>query len=396
MSKVNEIKVNSVEEMVEVMLKLLKENNKPWQKSWLTINNNYKNYITNKPYSGGSNIVTLWLQTMLNPEILGQKRSNYYVTSKQAFDLGWKLKPECKNWSKDNDNRRQKIKKLEEALLKTSDFEERKRLKKEILELKEAIRLHSIWDEIVFYAQKYFKIVYKDEKYFKQELKYDSLTNEYIVTKEYEISKEYGEVHIKELNKVQSSLISKFYTIAPIEYFEGEKKIKGRNLDVTNYNTKKTFKELWDTLDSYCKNKKIKVVEKETNQAYYDILSDEITVPLISQFEKEELALDVWSHEVMHSTGAKNRLNRDLSGKSGSSKYAKEELVAEMGSLFFMLESDKLNEKILENKLSYIKAYLKNVRDNNDTNNLIYGINNGRKAFEYVVGADEDFGGEYE
>ena len=43
-------------------------------------------------------------------------------------------------------------------------------------------------------------------------------------------------------------------------------------------------------------------------------------------------------HELTHWTGHESRCKRDLSGAFGSSKYAFEELVAEMGSAFLCAE----------------------------------------------------------
>jgi antirestriction protein ArdC len=39
-------------------------------------------------------------------------------------------------------------------------------------------------------------------------------------------------------------------------------------------------------------------------------------------------------HESVHATGAKSRLDRDLTGRFGSESYAVEELVAELGAAF--------------------------------------------------------------
>ncbi len=40
-----------------------------------------------------------------------------------------------------------------------------------------------------------------------------------------------------------------------------------------------------------------------------------------------------WAHEQIHSTGHESRLNRDLGGAFGKPRYAREELVAELGSV---------------------------------------------------------------
>ncbi len=42
-------------------------------------------------------------------------------------------------------------------------------------------------------------------------------------------------------------------------------------------------------------------------------------------------------HEMAHSTGHKERLDRDLTGEFGSPNYAREELRAEISSMFYKI-----------------------------------------------------------
>lgn len=394
MSKVNEIKCNCVEEMVNVLTRMLKNHETSWTRGWSVKNGSFRNYVSNKEYNGGTNIISLWISTMIMPEILGEQRSYYYVTSKQAFELGWKLKADCKTWSKENEARRKEIEALYVEKTLTDDEVEKQKIQDKIDELRYQIRTHTIWEDIVFYIMKYYTIIERDGVWYRQDLVYKN--GEYVVVKEREVDEKYVQYHQYAVNKVDTEISTRFYTVAPIEFFEGEKRIKNREIEVQNYGTQKTFNELWKTLYEYCNKHKITVKEVESNNAYYSLTDDLINLPLVTQFKSEAEALDVFAHEATHSTGHESRLKRNMEGNYGSEKYSKEELVAEIGSLFFMLESGKLTDEILENKLAYIKGYLKKIRTDNLTNNLIYGINNGRKAFEYIIEADEDFGGDYE
>lgn len=394
MKKINEIKCTNLEDTVDTMLELLEENDTEWVKNWSTLNSNFKNYVTNKPYSGGVNIFTLWASIALSPTIFGQKRSMYYVTSKQAFELGGRLKKECKTWSTDNQARRKEIDDLREKISKTTDEELKKELFAQVKALRREIALHTVWNDIIFYTRKYYQIILKGDKYFMQDLKY--INGVLTVVSEKEVSEEFALAHKDAIDNPKLELVTRVYTIAPIEYFDGLRTIKNRELVLKRFNTKKTQVELWNTLNDYFKRENIIVHEEDSNQAFYNIQDDSITIPSITQFESEACAFDTLSHEAMHSTGAKGRLNRDFNGAFGSSNYAKEELVAEMGSFFFMLESGQMTADILKNKLAYIKGYLSQVRENSITNNLISCVNNGRKAFEYVIQVDEDFGGAYE
>ena len=73
-------------------------------------------------------------------------------------------------------------------------------------------------------------------------------------------------------------------------------------------------------------------IEHQDN-AFYSISRNQITIPEKSQFKDGESWYGTAFHEMVHSTGAENQLNR-LKPQSGfgSDEYAREELVAELGS----------------------------------------------------------------
>jgi antirestriction protein ArdC len=70
------------------------------------------------------------------------------------------------------------------------------------------------------------------------------------------------------------------------------------------------------------------------DRAYYDALADYIRVPPQPAFFEQINYYRTCLHELGHWTGHPSRLARDLTGTFGSSKYACEELVAEMTSAF--------------------------------------------------------------
>jgi antirestriction protein ArdC len=55
-------------------------------------------------------------------------------------------------------------------------------------------------------------------------------------------------------------------------------------------------------------------------------------MPARQQFASAEGLYATWAHEQVHSTGHSSRLARDLSNSFGSTGYAREELVAELGA----------------------------------------------------------------
>ena len=73
---------------------------------------------------------------------------------------------------------------------------------------------------------------------------------------------------------------------------------------------------------------------REGTHAYYHVGSDSIRVPPQESFFEPVNFYRTALHELTHWSGAKHRLNRDFTGRFGSEAYAREELVAEMGSAF--------------------------------------------------------------
>lgn len=69
------------------------------------------------------------------------------------------------------------------------------------------------------------------------------------------------------------------------------------------------------------------------DRACYMPALDMIGMPNPAAFEGDAYAATLL-HECTHATGAKSRLDRDLSGRFGSDRYAMEELIAELGAAF--------------------------------------------------------------
>jgi antirestriction protein ArdC len=75
-------------------------------------------------------------------------------------------------------------------------------------------------------------------------------------------------------------------------------------------------------------------VRNGSTHAYYQPSTDEVHMPEFDRFRDVESFYAVLAHECVHATGAAHRLNRDLSGRFASERYAMEELVAELGAAF--------------------------------------------------------------
>ena len=96
-------------------------------------------------------------------------------------------------------------------------------------------------------------------------------------------------------------------------------------------------------------------------KSYYDIMGDTIHVSKKTNYVSEAAYYSTVFHEMTHSSGAENRLNRDgvvKFDKFGSSRYAKEELIAEMGAAMAMGFLGIETESTEDNSAAYLGNWL--------------------------------------
>lgn len=79
-------------------------------------------------------------------------------------------------------------------------------------------------------------------------------------------------------------------------------------------------------------------IEKFNGSPAYSVSDDTIFMPPMDKFSDSMNYYSTYLHELSHSTGHPERLNRDLDSRYGDSKYAFEELVAELSSAFLCTE----------------------------------------------------------
>ena len=111
-------------------------------------------------------------------------------------------------------------------------------------------------------------------------------------------------------------------------------------------------------------------------------------IPSADKFISQEEYYATLFHELIHSTGHPSRLNRELQGRhEAKQSYAKEELIAEIGSAFLcsMLGID--NSDILQNKAAYIQSWLKALKD--DKRLVVKAASHAQKAVDYILKREE-------
>ena len=126
---------------------------------------------------------------------------------------------------------------------------------------------------------------------------------------------------------------------------------------------------------------------------HYDPEADQIVVPETWQYKNSlkkapYQQISVLIHEMSHSTGHKNRLNRweqntDHDDIFGSPAYAKEELVAQFSTIFTMKELNlPTNQFEQKNDINYIKGWKKALK--NHPNLFFQAITEAEKSADYL------------
>ena len=98
------------------------------------------------------------------------------------------------------------------------------------------------------------------------------------------------------------------------------------------------------------------------DDAYYSISRNEIVVPEKEQFKSGESFYGALFHEMTHSTGAEGVLDRIKPTAFGSPEYAREELVAELGSAL-VAQRYGMTKHIKEDSCAYLKGWLNELKE---------------------------------
>ncbi|EOA2699005.1 ArdC family protein [Citrobacter freundii] len=121
------------------------------------------------------------------------------------------------------------------------------------------------------------------------------------------------------------------------------------------------------------------IIEKGQN-AFFSPSNDEVWLPERHLFSDAANFYATGLHELVHWSGGKSRLNREMKGRFGSEVYAFEELIAELGSAFLMADLGIDGEVQHE---SYIASWLKALK--NDKRYIFKAASAASKAHRYLI-----------
>ena len=130
-------------------------------------------------------------------------------------------------------------------------------------------------------------------------------------------------------------------------------------------------------------------IEYKDSAAYYRPLTDTVNLPNKEMFRSIPEYYSTLFHELTHSTGHKNRLDRNTLTDIcpfGSTNYSKEELIAEMGASFLCGHTG-IENKTINNSASYIDGWLNRLK--NDKRLLLVAAGQAQKAVDYILNKRE-------
>ena len=110
-----------------------------------------------------------------------------------------------------------------------------------------------------------------------------------------------------------------------------------------------------------------------------------VHMPPIDKFETNTSYYATLFHELIHWSGNKTRLDRDMSNRFGDAGYAMEELVAELGAAFLCAKFGVTGEV---RHAGYIEHWLKVLK--NDNKAIFKAAAEASKAVEYLTSAKAD------
>ena len=119
------------------------------------------------------------------------------------------------------------------------------------------------------------------------------------------------------------------------------------------------------------------------NRAYYAMSTDHVQMPPFEAFRDAESYYATLAHECVHLSGAKSRLNRDLSGRFGSHAYSAEEMIAEIGSAMICADL-ALTPEPREDHAAYIQTWLTVLR--NDRRAIFTAAAHAERAAAFLNG----------
>lgn len=141
--------------------------------------------------------------------------------------------------------------------------------------------------------------------------------------------------------------------------------------------------DLDDILNKLSKNMNVPIEYDDSTTPCYIPTLDKIKIPNKVNFDSVENFNSTLLHEFAHSTGHKERLNRNIENTFASDEYAYEELVAEMSACFMSINIDgSALDNNINNHKAYLQSWVQKIKD--EPNVLIKAVKDAEQCAKYM------------
>jgi antirestriction protein ArdC len=178
--------------------------------------------------------------------------------------------------------------------------------------------------------------------------------------------------------EVQSFTLMRMWSVFHISQVDGDK----RPFQTTTQHTKHPFMDYQPAEKAIAATKAN--IHYGGEHAFYSAEYDFIQMPPKESFQKTHEFYGTLTHELIHWTGHKSRLNRlNKLARFGNESYAIEELVAELGSSFLLAELDIPQSNDLNNITAYLNHWLKILKQ--DHTAIFTTASAASKAVDFIL-----------
>ena len=175
----------------------------------------------------------------------------------------------------------------------------------------------------------------------------------------------------------------RYFNVFHIDQCEGLKARYMQALPETSADADETAEAI---ITGHIQRSGVKLHNREGDRAFYQPMTDSITLPLRAQFMQTAEYYSTAFHEMTHSTGHASRLDRlEKTAFFGSESYSKEELIAEIGAATLVNHAGLETPDSFRNNAAYIQNWLSVLQ--NDKRFIVSAGGQAEKAVSLILGS---------
>lgn len=189
------------------------------------------------------------------------------------------------------------------------------------------------------------------------------------------------EVDDKESDEKKTIPLLRFYKVFNVDQCEG---IEAPEEETLEFEPNEKAQEIIDNMFNP------PIIKHGGNAAYYQPQLDRVGVPESNHFHSSEAYYCTLFHELTHSTGHENRLNREEvmnTIKFGTEDYSKEELVAEIGAAILGSHCS-FDPGNIKRSAAYTKSWLRKLED--EPKMIFQAARVSGKATDYILNEESN------